>query len=367
MRTWDNIKGQKITEIIYEHEPDGIGFNKLKRISGYAKNTIGRWLNRLRIFGVIKKTPKYPIHMTEKAIQEYRKHSFFLPYDRRRRQKNIWSEKEKKSIIHGLSLMALGVYRPQYKVTKTKLYVYKFQKYPFFSHQSVMDSGKTIYSISLKNKRAFLSNTDRINNGRYEVFGYLNLTLEEAQQIFEKLLKHNPPIIKPLKVKYNKTRNEIRYTIADDLLKEFVANCILSFNLYVRERLKLAYVYNLFYAIEQENYNFLKKGEMIKEYKRYMKIWYGYSTKTYGSFDMIKKRKQQLNIKKDERSELIRHYKKVIDEWDKIKNKHIFDEEFKNVNVKYKSLLDKYGLIVNIFLEILFPQFLREIWRKKIT
>ena len=64
MRTWNNEIGEKIIKILYEHEPDGIGYNELKRISGYAKNTIHRWLVRLKNFGIIKQTPKYPIHMT---------------------------------------------------------------------------------------------------------------------------------------------------------------------------------------------------------------------------------------------------------------------------------------------------------------
>ena len=52
--------------------------------------------------------------------------------------------------------------------------------------------------------------------------------------------------------------------------------------------------------------------------------------------------------------------------WDKIiKDRHLFDDEFENVHEKYKALLDKYGFIVNIFLELLFPQFLREIWKNK--
>jgi len=48
-----------------------------------------------------------------------------------------------------------------------------------------------------------------------------------------------------------------------------------------------------------------------------------------------------------------------------IKDRHLFNEEFENVNEKYKPLRDRYGFIVNTFLELLFPQFLREIWKRK--
>ncbi|HSF50932.1 MAG TPA: hypothetical protein VLA74_09255 [Nitrososphaeraceae archaeon] len=145
MRTWNNEIGKKIIKIVYEHRLDGIGYNKLKRNSGYAKNTIDRWLNRLRNFGIIKQTPKYPIYMTKKAIQEYEKNSLFIPYDVRRRQKNIWSEKEKKSIIHILSLMTIGVYKPRYNIPKssTGLYRYRNKRYPFYLHKSIIKDKTT--------------------------------------------------------------------------------------------------------------------------------------------------------------------------------------------------------------------------------
>jgi hypothetical protein len=379
MRTWDNIKGQKIIKIVYEHEPDGIGYNELKRISGYAKNTIDRWLNRLKNCGMIKQNPKYPIHMTEEAIQKFRMNSLFISYDVRRRQKNIWSEKEKRSIILILSLMALGMYKPR-KYHKPKAGLLEIWN-PSNPQQFFMYGGKTIHSDSVSlndviskistknpaspNNSAFLPNA-KINYGNNELFGYLNLTIEEAQQIFDKLLDYSPPIIKPLKTKC-KTQSEIRYTIIDDLLKEYVTNCILSFNVYVNHRLQYAYIYDLFYVIEKENGDLLKKGEQIKEYKKYMQIWYGSKRKTQGYFSIMDKRKEELTIKNNEKLELAKHYKKVIDERDKIiKDRHLFDNKFENINEKYKPLFDRYGVIVNIFLELLFPIFLKEIWKKNL-
>lgn len=377
MRTWNDEIGEKITEIVYEHEPYGIGFNELKKISGYAKNTIDRWLNRLRNFGMIQQTPKYPIHMTEEAIKKYRKKSLLIPYDVRRRQKNIWCEKEKKSIILILSLMALGVYKPR-KYHKSKAGLLEIHN-PSNPEQFFLYGGKTINSDSVSlndvvskiptknpdfsNNRAFLPNT-KINYGNNELFGYLNLTREEAQRTFDKLLNHNPPIINPLKMK-NETQSK-RYTIADDLLKEFVTNCTLSFNLCVNDRLQYAYIYDLFYVIEKENGELLTKGEQKKEYKKYMQIWYGSKRKTRGYFAMMDKRSTELNSKSREKSELAKHYKKVIDERDTIiKDTHLFDDEFENVNDKYKPLLESYGFIINIFLEMLFPRFLRELWKRK--
>ncbi|MDF2737178.1 MAG: hypothetical protein K0S93_1035 [Nitrososphaeraceae archaeon] len=81
---------------------------------------------------------------------------------------------------------------------------------------------------------------------------------------------------------------------------------------------------------------------------------------------MMNKRKKDLTTKNEEKFELTKHYKKVIDERDHIiKNTYLFDDKFENVNDKYKPLLDNYGFIVNIFVELLFPQFLIEIWKRK--
>ena len=85
MRTYNNTIGYRIIDIIYEHEPYGIGRNELVRISGFAKNTIDRWIGYLRNFGIIKQTPEYPIHLTELSIQKYRKNSLLLPLDARRK------------------------------------------------------------------------------------------------------------------------------------------------------------------------------------------------------------------------------------------------------------------------------------------
>ena len=81
MRTYDDKIGYKIIDIVYEHEPNGIGRNELVRLSGYAKDTIDEWLERLRNFGVIRIYPKYPVHLTEDAIQKYNFKNLIIPQD----------------------------------------------------------------------------------------------------------------------------------------------------------------------------------------------------------------------------------------------------------------------------------------------
>jgi hypothetical protein len=54
MRFYDIKIGYKIIDIVYVHKLNGIGRNELVRSSGYAKDTIDEWLDRLRNFGIIR-------------------------------------------------------------------------------------------------------------------------------------------------------------------------------------------------------------------------------------------------------------------------------------------------------------------------
>jgi hypothetical protein len=81
---------------------------------------------------------------------------------------------------------------------------------------------------------------------------------------------------------------------------------------------------------------------------------------------MMDERKAELKSKNNEKDELAIHYKKVIDESDLlVRDTYIFDDKFETINKKYNPLHDRYQFIVNTFLELLFPEFLREIWKRK--
>ena len=66
------------------------------------------------------------------------------------------------------------------------------------------------------------------------------------------------------------------------------------------------------------------------------------------------------------------HYRKYIDECDiDIFHYELFESEIIKckydeykliIGKKYKALQEKYPLIINIFFDVLFPQFLRKIW-----
>ena len=90
-----------------------------------------------------------------------------------------------------------------------------------------------------QNKKAVLPKyyTNCENN---ELFGYLRLSKNTAQKSIT-LLSKKYNILSPI-IKNNKTNNEIRYEICDQLLKEFVELCILAFNGNVDQRLEYAYI-----------------------------------------------------------------------------------------------------------------------------
>ena len=73
-----------------------------------------------------------------------------------------------------------------------------------------------------------------------------------------------------------------------------------------------------FIPLERRKYKLLKKEDQRREYKKYMQIWYGNKRKSLGYFTMMDNRKEELKIKKNEKCELTKHYKKVIDERDKL-------------------------------------------------
>ncbi|MDX1373350.1 MAG: hypothetical protein R3321_12825, partial [Nitrososphaeraceae archaeon] len=63
MRTWNNKKGHKIVITIYKHEPNGISFRKLAKISEISKNGLEKWLVRLKDLYIVRKITKKGVHL----------------------------------------------------------------------------------------------------------------------------------------------------------------------------------------------------------------------------------------------------------------------------------------------------------------
>ena len=379
MRLYNNKIGYKITDIIYEYEPSGIGRNELVRISGYAKDTIDEWLDRLRNFGFIRLYPKYPVHLTEDAIQKYNSNNLIIPPDSNSKKvvdKNPMKRFLKRElgknyaeiIILILCLAAFGSIKVRkYKKPKLGLVVVPSpidgQKQYIYGINTKYSSPEAGIGLSdlidkLPNKSSYSLNKKAVlpkyytNYGNNELFGYLRLPKYIAQKSI-KLLSEEYKILIP--ITRTNTNNEIRYEIYDELLREFVEQCILAFNTDVDPRLEYAYIYDFMDKIQ------------VKEYFKSLRIWYGRNRKYSNIRSFINRLKDKGidDISKE-------HYRKYIHECDKdifyyelFEPKIIkcgYDEYKLIISKKYKPLQEKYPWIRNIFFDVLFPQFLRKIW-----
>ena len=111
-------------------------------------------------------------------------------------------------------------------------------------------------------------------------------------------------------------------------------------------------------------YDFLDKKQK-KEYFNFFNKWYGRGRK-YSNVRSYLYRSKDITIDNISKN----HYRKYIDECDTDIFyyglfepdiiKYGYDEYRLIIGKKYKPLQEKYPFIVNIFLEMLFPQFLRK-------
>jgi hypothetical protein len=81
LRTFSNNKGKQIIKIIEEYEPIGIGFRELQRKTGFASNTINRWLKRFQSLKLVEFSSKGKNHLSEYARQKYVDASIEIPLD----------------------------------------------------------------------------------------------------------------------------------------------------------------------------------------------------------------------------------------------------------------------------------------------
>ena len=201
------------------------------------------------------------------------------------------------------------------------------------------------------NKKAVLPKyyTNYDNN---ELFGYLRLSKDTAQKYIKLLSEISKILIPIVQIKKN---SETRYEIYDELLKEFVQQCILAFNNDVDQRLEYAYICN-----------FLER-EQQKEYLKFLRKWYGRSRKYSNIYSYLNRSKEREmdNISKTLFRKYIHECDKDIFDYELFESDIIkcgYDEYKLIVGKRYKPLQEKYPLIVDIFFDMLFPQLLRKIW-----
>jgi hypothetical protein len=392
MRTRNNNNGYKIIDNIYESKPNGIGFRQLMRKTGLYQKVLSLWLKYLIIdLNFIKKDPKGRYHLTENTIKKYTTNTLIIPLDPnskkfKKMQKKQFVKREfgknySEIIILTLSLATFGsVKLGEYKKPKLGLVVIHD---PINTEQTYMYGIDTTLSSSFSigiglndlmdklpdktdyspNEKAVLPNY-YTNYGNNELFGYLRLSKDNAQKSL-KVLSKEYNVLSPI-IKDKTNGNEIRYQIYDELLKEFVEQCILAFNSDVDQRLEYAYI--------SEYLN----DKQLNEYSEFLKKWYGLGRK-YSNIDKYLKALKERGMDNNSKE----HYKKYIDDCDKDifnyglfelpkfdyvydRHKQIIGKKYELiVGTKYKSLERKYPLIVNIFFDMLFPQFLRKIWSEQ--
>ena len=392
MRTRNNKNGYKIINIVYESEPNGIGFRQLMRNTGIYQKSLSPWLKYLTIdLNFIKKDPKGQFHLTETALKKYNINNLIIPLDpnsknfkklqRKQYVKRKLGKNYAEMIILILCLATFGSVKPiEYKKPKVGLMVIPdptdAQQTYMYGTDTKQSFPATVRGVGLSdlidklphnnkssyspNKKAVLPNY-YTNYGNNELFGYLRLSKGNAQKSIM-LLSDEYNILSPI-IKNKTDSSEILYQINDELLKEFVQQCILAFNSYVDQRLEYAFICE-YLNDKQQN-----------EYSEFLKKWYGLGRK-HSNIDIYLKTSKERGMDNNSKE----HYRKYIYDCDKDifnyelfeppiieddydRHKRIIGKNYKmNVGEKYKPLEQKYPLIINIFFDMLFPQFLRKIW-----
>ena len=204
MRTRNNKNGDKIIKVVYESEPNGIGFRQLSRKTGLYQKSLSPWLKYLTMdLNFTTKDLIGHIHLTEDAIKNYNTNNLIIPPDSR--SKEVKKNSRKQFVTKGLGknyaqiiililiLVAFGVKKPiEYKKPERGLVIIHNpinpqQTYMYGTKKSFAGLGLSDLVIKFPNKsndspnkKAFLPKyyTNFDNN---ELFGYFKLSPENAQ------------------------------------------------------------------------------------------------------------------------------------------------------------------------------------------
>lgn len=413
MNTWNIKKAKKIIKIVYEYQKkeEGIGFRELVRQSGLSKRGLEIWLTHLREeiwlngsgkISIVRKEPRIPILLTEEALESYEKDTLIL---RDPRSKNKLTDRDRKTILLILSITAFGYFKwkkvyqdqslPSNSITKS----YKNKEFIYLGGKCIPGVAINDLVSNLKNKvrmhklRAHLLE-NQINVTNIGLFGFLDLTKDEAKKSIE-FLTHDCYILRE-----NKYHNQKRYTIRDKELEGFIKTCII---LYCQDVYPiLEYFSNLNESrlrdrekreIEHfdkypSSYPNTSKEERLSEVNQYIK-----SLKSSSAYDYRLKRSPTFNNRGQQPDQIKNFQKWMRETWfgkdktsvysDFIKRGllpdvdreleravrdiykcSIFDDEFNGINDKYKTLEVKYPEIIGAILDILFPEFFKDIIRE---
>jgi hypothetical protein len=395
MKTRNNTIGRKIINFVCENQLKRKYFSKRKisREIDLPRRTVDRWIICFREESMIKTDPMFPIFATDETLQDYRNGALFVPLDPDRKKKKIKS-KDVYPVLLILSCSAFG--SPKYKKIEADQYLAE-KKLPGVTINDIVY--KLTHKYGSPNPKArFFKN--KINFTNMELFGYLQLSRNEAKQYFEKMVKfeYEYPILK--EIKYD---NQPCFVIGDKKLEEFIKICFFVFGqdvysilayLYIFDRLKNPRSY--YSKMWQGKYTEQQRGEQIKEYIEHAKL-----TKKNSSYYRNIKIRLTSDTAEWQWEQVIKAYKKTMEKWfgkQLIRNLHfssikeiltssfdkeferaikdihkcqIFDDKLEGINKKYKILEEKYPMIVKALIDILVPDYfrytIREEYMKNVT
>ena len=266
LRTFDSVKGNKIIELVYKHEPRGTGFRLLQREAGFSsRRTVELVLNRLRDLEIIRRQPRIPIRLTASALEKYKqgiqllssspkkgKYESESVLTKRQRIEIFKKEKEMQNIY--IRVVAIAHFGSSYsrrllkgtkiqagdRVVNDLTYFLNDRKLRYLTYRNYSIPGVGLKDIINKRSRA----KERVEYLPSKVkppllFAQIPVTEEDAMRHVRDLMDHNPPILKPFN---SNPKGKTRYEIANQLLREFVSKClILHFS--VRDRMKRSLTY----------------------------------------------------------------------------------------------------------------------------
>lgn len=197
--------------------PIGIGFREVKRLTGFANNTIVRWISHFQVCNIIYKDSRSKIYIRENIGSEF-ENDFITPkqsegnkkrilHSKRSIRKRIPTDnlKQRKNNAYSLISTVAAIGNSSWNRTTDHGYGFvsmtdmktgcdiNFVSTPLMG-MGISDFRKRdkVGIQSMLDTRTFLDYNER--------FSYLNLSDQEAQLYINDLRDHDPPILKEIRI-----------------------------------------------------------------------------------------------------------------------------------------------------------------------
>jgi hypothetical protein len=339
---------------------------RLQGVLGLYSKTFNLHINRLISLGILTKHEGL-LSFTKNAKEQYEQGQLVILSDERAR-KNIIDPAKKTRInlkrpstesaeneeqleniyLQIVSLAAFGAeyYKRTPKVVQLGMLCYD----DYFSKKMMHFSNLKLKGVAVSDlvtkgpTKADYLPTKRRNVGIGELFSYVNLSKQEAEEYVKRLQNHDPQILKLID---SNSIAEPRYEIINTTLKDFIIDCIVA----------------LFEVTMMMGYIWKYKKLMRTDYRVWS--WYnrlfgkeGKGIRTAGEYaSLLKERKKLKDKDKKTRAEHIKHANKVIRNL-----KESIKCRYNNIILaeKYASVRNRYNLISDPLTKIVCPEFLQD-------